>query len=75
MTEMTTVHAAGHHTAKHNGTWLYRGAAAQEPAVTDGSHVHPDVPGGTAQPSDGATASASASAVNQNNQQMCASLN
>jgi hypothetical protein len=26
MTEMTTMHAADHHTAKHNGTWLYRGA-------------------------------------------------
>jgi hypothetical protein len=24
MTEMTTVHAADHHTAKHNRTWLHR---------------------------------------------------
>jgi hypothetical protein len=26
MTEMTTVHAVDHRTAKHNGTWLYQGA-------------------------------------------------
>jgi hypothetical protein len=26
MTQLTTVHAADHHTAKHNRTWLYRGA-------------------------------------------------
>jgi len=26
MTKMTTMHAADHHTAKHNGTWRYRGA-------------------------------------------------
>ena len=38
-----------------NGTWLYRGAAAQEPGVIYGSHVHPDPPGGTAQPSEGET--------------------
>ena len=69
MTEMTTVHAADHHTAKHNGTWLYRAAAAQEPGVIYGSHVHPDLPGGTAQPSEGAapmTASVSTTTVNQN---------
>ena len=28
MTELTTVHAAGHHTAQHNGTWLHRGRGA-----------------------------------------------
>ena len=39
MTEMSTVQAVGHRTAKRNGTWLYRGAAAQEPAVICGSHV------------------------------------
>jgi|HubBroStandDraft_4_1064222.scaffolds.fasta_scaffold910216_1 pyruvate decarboxylase len=27
MTELTTVQAAGHHTAKLNGTWLYRAPA------------------------------------------------
>ena len=55
MTVMTTVHAVDHHTAKLNGTWLYRGAAAQEPGVIYGSHVHSDLPGGTAQPSEGET--------------------
>jgi hypothetical protein len=53
MTELTTVQAVDHHTAKLNGTWLYRAAAAQEPGVIYGSHVHPDLPGGTAQPSEG----------------------
>lgn len=28
MTEMTTMHAVDHHTAKHNGTWLHRGRGA-----------------------------------------------
>ncbi len=28
MTEMTTAHAVDHHTAKHNGTWLYPGRGA-----------------------------------------------
>jgi hypothetical protein len=56
MTEMTTVQAVDHHhTAKPNGTWLYRGATAQEPEVIYGSHLHPDLPGGTAQPSEGET--------------------
>ena len=55
MTEMTTVQAVDHHTANLNGTWLYRAAAAPEPEVIYGSHVHPDLPGGTAQPSEGAT--------------------
>jgi len=55
MTELTTVQAAGHRTAKLNGTSLYRAAAAQEPGVIHGSHVHPDLPGGTAQPSEGQT--------------------
>jgi hypothetical protein len=50
MTATSTVQAADHHTAKLNGTWLYRGAAAQEPGVIYRSHVHPDLPGGTAQP-------------------------
>lgn len=54
MTEMATVPTADHHTAKPNGTRLYRGAA-QEPAVTYGSHVYPDLPGGMAQPSEGET--------------------
>jgi hypothetical protein len=31
MTEMTTVHAAGHRTAKHNGTWLYRAPRLANP--------------------------------------------
>jgi MFS family permease len=53
MTELTTVQAVDHHTAKLNGTWLYRAAAAQKPGVIYGSHVHPDLPGGTAQPSEG----------------------
>ena len=51
MTELTTMQAVDHHTAKLNGTWLYRAAAAQEPGVIYGSHVHPDLTGGTAQPS------------------------
>src|SRR6266404_7709243 len=55
MTEMTTVHAVDHHTAKLNGTWLYRAAAAQEPGVIYRCHVYPDLPGGTAQPSEGET--------------------
>jgi hypothetical protein len=52
MAEMTTVQAVDHHTAKLNGTRLYRGAAAQEPGVIYRSHLHPDLPGGTAQPSE-----------------------
>jgi hypothetical protein len=52
---MTTALAADHHTAKLNRTWLYRGAVAQEPAVISSSHVHPDLLGGTAQPSEGET--------------------
>jgi hypothetical protein len=55
MTEMSTVQAVDHRTAKLNGMWLYRGAVAQEPEVIDGSHVHPDLPAGTAQPSEGET--------------------
>ena len=41
MTEMTTMHAAGHHTAKHNRTWLYRDAAAREPEVIYGKPCSP----------------------------------
>jgi hypothetical protein len=55
MTEMTTVQAVDYHTATPNGTWLYRGAAAQEPEVINGCHLHPDLLGGTAQPSEGET--------------------
>jgi len=55
MTELTTVQAVDHRAAKKlNGTWLYRAAAAQEPGVIYGSHVDPDLPGGTAQPSEAA---------------------
>jgi hypothetical protein len=32
MTEMTTMHAVDHHTAKHNGTWLCRDAGRTGPA-------------------------------------------
>jgi hypothetical protein len=31
MTATSTVQAVDHHTAKLNGTWLYRGAAAANP--------------------------------------------
>jgi len=37
MTELTTVQAVDHHTAKLNGTWLYRAAAAQEPGTLYGA--------------------------------------
>ena len=55
MTEMTTMQTVDHRTAKLNGTWRYQDVAAREPGVIHGSHVHPDLPGGTAQPSEGET--------------------
>ena len=78
MTEMTTVHAVDHRTAKLNGTWLYRGAAAQESGVIYGSYLDPDLPGGTAQPSEGETPGRHphpTPTANQNNQQMRPSFN
>jgi hypothetical protein len=43
MTEMTTVQAVDHRTAKLNAMCLYRGAAAQEPIAIYKDRVHPDL--------------------------------
>ena len=50
MTELTTMHAAGHHTAKHNGTWLYRGAGRTCAALTVRSARSAISPGRSAAP-------------------------